>query len=236
MRNEPRGWIALHRSILDHYLWEERPFSKGQAWVDLLLLANHEDRKIMNAGQIMTYKRGTVSRSLLSLGERWGWDRKKVRRFMSVLEADGMLAVNTTTHGTTITIVNYGLFQDRGTTDGATVTPTAPQQEEQPLPTNNNDNNDNNDNKRKRRPPFKAPELDEVSAYCEERQNGISAEAFIDYYQARGWELKPGQKMKDWRSAVRTWERHAQKWEKKGGVDNVPGQREGYGKVEDIFT
>ena len=53
---------------------------------------------------------------------------------------------------------------------------------------------------------FSPPTLEEVAAYCEERKNGINALHFIDYYQARGWELKPGQKMKDWQACVRTWE------------------------------
>ena len=54
---------------------------------------------------------------------------------------------------------------------------------------------------------FVPPTLDEVKAYCEERQNGIDPQRFFDYYEARGWELKQGQKVKDWKACVRTWER-----------------------------
>ena len=54
---------------------------------------------------------------------------------------------------------------------------------------------------------FKPPNLDEVAAYCKERNNGINAEAFIDYYAARNWMLGKV-KMKDWKAAVRTWERN----------------------------
>ena len=53
---------------------------------------------------------------------------------------------------------------------------------------------------------FTPPTLEEVSEYCSERKNGIDPQRFIDYYAARGWELKPGQKVKDWRACVRTWE------------------------------
>ena len=52
------------------------------------------------------------------------------------------------------------------------------------------------------------PTLDEVKAYCAERGNNINAEQFIDYYEARGWELTKGRKMVDWKAAVRTWERN----------------------------
>lgn len=55
---------------------------------------------------------------------------------------------------------------------------------------------------------FAPPTLDDVKAYCEERKNGIDPQHFIDYYEARGWELKPGQKVKDWKACVRTWERN----------------------------
>ena len=51
------------------------------------------------------------------------------------------------------------------------------------------------------------PSLEEVSEYCIERKNGIDPERFIDYYSSRGWMLGKA-KMKDWRAAVRTWEKN----------------------------
>lgn len=53
---------------------------------------------------------------------------------------------------------------------------------------------------------FKPPTVDEVSSYCQERKNGVDPERFVTYYEARGWMLGKT-KMKDWRAAVRTWER-----------------------------
>lgn len=53
---------------------------------------------------------------------------------------------------------------------------------------------------------FTPPTVEEVRAYCTERKNGIDPAHFVDYYAARGWELKPGQKVKDWKACVRTWE------------------------------
>ena len=50
------------------------------------------------------------------------------------------------------------------------------------------------------------PSVEEVEAYCNERGNGINAQYFCDYYAARDWRLKSGP-MKDWKAAVRTWER-----------------------------
>ena len=55
---------------------------------------------------------------------------------------------------------------------------------------------------------FTPPTVDEVRAYCQERKNNIDAEYFIAYYTARDWVLSNGKKMKDWKSAVVTWEKN----------------------------
>lgn len=63
-------------------------------------------------------------------------------------------------------------------------------------------NNKDTDKKR-----FRAPSYDEVKTYCNERQNNIDAQAFIDYYTSNGWKVGKNP-MKDWKAAVRTWERN----------------------------
>jgi hypothetical protein len=57
----------------------------------------------------------------------------------------------------------------------------------------------------KKRARFTPPTIEEVQAYCQERQNGVDAERFIDYYSSNGWMVGKN-KMKDWKAAVRTWE------------------------------
>ena len=52
---------------------------------------------------------------------------------------------------------------------------------------------------------FTPPSIDEVSAYCTERNNGIDPQHFVDFYEAKGWMVGKN-KMKDWKAAVRTWE------------------------------
>ena len=87
---------------------------------------------------------------------------------------------------------------------------------------NNTNTNTNKNKKRKRNtntsiisgqspPPslpkeFQKPSLDAVKAYCIERKNNIDAENFCDYYESIGWQVgnKP---MKDWKAAVRRWEK-----------------------------
>ena len=53
---------------------------------------------------------------------------------------------------------------------------------------------------------FKKPTVEEVAAYCAERNNGVDAERFVSHYDSVGWKVGKNP-MKDWRAAVRTWER-----------------------------
>lgn len=70
------------------------------------------------------------------------------------------------------------------------------------------DNSLEKDNKRSaQNKRFVPPAVDEVRAYCEERGNNVDAESFVDYYTSTGW-LVGKKPMKDWKAAVRTWERN----------------------------
>ena len=54
---------------------------------------------------------------------------------------------------------------------------------------------------------FSPPTLEEVTAYCNERKNSVDAQRFIDYYTSNGWKVGKNA-MKDWKAAVRTWEKN----------------------------
>ncbi len=115
-----QGWISIHRQLQDHWLWKDTPYSKGQAWIDLIMLANYEDKKLPYKGEVITCERGTVNLSISVLSTRWGWSRHKTRDFLKLLETDGMVTVKATTHRTTITIENYAFYNDAPTTKGTT--------------------------------------------------------------------------------------------------------------------
>lgn len=70
--------------------------------------------------------------------------------------------------------------------------------------TDNNIMDDSSNTKTKR---FKPPAVEDVRAYCKERNNNVDAQQFVDFYEAKGWMLGKN-KMKDWKAAVRTWERN----------------------------
>ena len=140
-----QGWVSVHRQIQEHWLWAEKPFSKGQAWIDMLMLANHEDRKFLLGNDLMEIKAGGFYTSEVKLSERWGWSRKKVHAFLELLEKDEMVVVKRDSKGTAIFLLNYGNFQPVGTTKEQQKS-SAGTAQEQPRNTNNNYNNYNNDN------------------------------------------------------------------------------------------
>lgn len=109
------GWIKIHRDILYHEIWSDKPFSKGQAWIDLILLANHSDNKCMVGNNVEEIKRGSFITSELKLMDRWGWGRKKVQLFLKFLESESMIVRNANNKRTAITIVNYDVYQYQGT-------------------------------------------------------------------------------------------------------------------------
>lgn len=84
---------------------------------------------------------------------------------------------------------------------------------------------------------FIKPTLEEVQAYCKERNNAVNAQTFVDFYESKGWKIG-ATPMKDWRAAVRTWERRENNGGNYGADYNRnpdPGKYAGFGrKIEEL--
>ncbi|ASU03413.1 replication protein [Pseudoalteromonas phage SL25] len=141
-----QGWISLNRELMNHWVWDCE-FSAGQAWVDLLLYANHSHAKLMIKGQLIEVNRGQQARSELTLSKAWKWSRNKVRRFLKNLEKDGMIELKSGHLTTVITICNYDSFQSNDTAGDTTKGQQSKQLKDNSRNTNNNVNNENNENK-----------------------------------------------------------------------------------------
>ncbi len=237
------GWICLHRNITEHWIWSGEPFTRGQAWIDLLLKANFAQTKILFNGQFLTLEDGSFVTSIIKLSACWSWSVKKVRAFLQTLEDDGMIMRKSDNKKTIIHISNWTMYQDdKGTAKGTaeeqqknserTTKETSAQQKNSKkiseefqrnfegisnCPQDNKDNKGNKGNKgnkeregaREAHPSqsrFIPPCIEEVMAYCVARQNDVDAQAFCDFYSSKGW-MVGSNKMKDWRAAVRTWEK-----------------------------
>lgn len=113
-------YIYLDRGILDHWTYKDKPFNRSMAWIDLLLIADHTTHTKLWRGKPTEFKRGDVNLSITELAKRWGWSRDRARRFISHLEQDNMVRVNSSTYRTTITVVKYDDFQIKRARDKAT--------------------------------------------------------------------------------------------------------------------
>ena len=67
---------------------------------------------------------------------------------------------------------------------------------------------------------FAPPTVDEVREYCRSRNNFVDPERFVDFYSAKGWMVGKN-KMKDWKAAVRTWERNDGRKASQSQSDNI---------------
>lgn len=158
--NKEKGFIALYRSLQDSYLWSDKPFARGQAWIDLLFNANHKDNKTYIDGALVVVKRGEKVTSLRQLSDSWGWSRTKVKKFLNELQEDGMIVYESDNKKTTYKVLNYGAYQDLRLLESATEKPQKDIKNDTERiqkdikknskkiqkNTNNHDNHDNHDN------------------------------------------------------------------------------------------
>ena len=221
------GWIKVDRQLFEHWIWNEQPFSKGQAWIDLIGLANYEDGKTPYKSQIITCERGTVYRSISFLARRWGWSRDKTRNFLRLLESDNMIRIKATTNQTAITIENYGKFQDQATTNQSTNRQRTRQRVDSEPVKEIRRIKKNKEGEEVCVETHTIPTLDDViglAIMLGQELTAEEAQRFIDYNAALGWKM-------EWQYALKRWlDRHVEKQkEQENRWGNDPDQRKEYG-------
>jgi len=111
------GWIKLYRKLTENSLWTCETFTRGQAWVDLILLTNYKDSFFYKRGVKINVRSGQCAWSELALSDRWGWSRSKVRKFLNDLEKEQQIIQQKNNVTQIVTIVNYNQYQGKKTTD-----------------------------------------------------------------------------------------------------------------------
>lgn len=203
MAENGNNWIKLNRSITDHWLWTSgETFSRGQAFIDLLLMAAYADHPVMSQGRMIDLKRGSMVTSIRYLADRWRWSKDKTMHFLNDLETDGTIKKESDTKRTVLTIVNYEKYQGLVTSDK-----TQNGRETDANRTQNGQTKERKEGKRNISNIFVPPSVDEVKAYCEEKGYSVDPDQFVDFYESKGWMVGKS-KMKDWKASVRTWQRN----------------------------
>jgi len=108
-----RGYIKLWRCIEENKLWQEKPFDRARAWIDLIRKARHEEGCVWIRGIEIPLKVGQLAWSEVSLAENWGWSRGKVRRFLIMLKTKQQIEQENTNVTSLITIKNYDLYNPK---------------------------------------------------------------------------------------------------------------------------
>jgi uncharacterized phage protein (TIGR02220 family) len=193
-----RGWISIYRKIREcDLLWDDKPFSRGQAWIDLLLMANHEDKEILFNGTYTKIERGQRLTSIRKLSEAWGWSRTKTTKFLNELEKAEMLTVKSDTKKTLVTIVNYALYQDCGTTEKPPKSHRKATEKPQKDTNNNEVITKNNENK-----DILSSDIEEIISYLNQK-TGKNFKATTESTKKHiGGRLKEGYSVEDFKRVI----------------------------------
>jgi len=114
-----QGWIKLHRKIRECDMWNSNePFDRRSAWIDLLLMANHEERKVMFGNAIILVPAGSFITSETKLSQRWRWSRHRVDDYLKLLVFDAKIGLKKDSQKTTISIENWAKYQTDDTSEG----------------------------------------------------------------------------------------------------------------------
>lgn len=104
------GWIKLYRDVMEHWVYEDPLLLK--VWITILLLANHEENKILINGKLVVIHRGQFWTSVRKLSERVRMKKDTVQKKLNLLQSDGMIYRDSRKGiGTLITVRNYELYQ-----------------------------------------------------------------------------------------------------------------------------
>lgn len=173
------GWIRVHRSFLDNPIFNGYKLSRGEAWVQLLLLANHKPTEFLIDNVAVKVGRGELAWSQKKLAQKWGWSLQNIRTYLKMLQRENMIVVKSNTHTSIITICNYCKYQDIDLEDNTRLTHDQHTGNTRVTPYNNV-NNVNNENK-----------LKDIRAYAlvtkQKKQpkdfNGKDCEAIFSYWK-----------------------------------------------------
>lgn len=204
MANE--GFIKLYRKMLEWGWYDDGPTK--DVFIHLLLIASYEDK----AYRGIALERGQVVATVAEISKQTGLSRQQIRTAISKLISTSEVTTSKEGKYTVFTVKNYSDYQVANQNSNQQAT------NEQPL---SNHFSNTKKVRSKEYTPYNPPQGDEgvsvpkrfvpptpeeVNTYCRERNNGIDGSEFCDFYQSKGW-LVGKSKMKDWKAAVRAWEK-----------------------------
>jgi hypothetical protein len=223
-----RGYFAVWRKSEDHpFFTEPREYSKWEAWLDLLMQAQHETepKRVTIGMNVFECHYGESLKSIKTWSHRWMWSRSKVFRFLKLLKKMEQIEFKSETVTTRILIINYKTYDPRRNGSETEVKRERNASETQANTDKkvNNDKNEKNKEKEiikkkkpapKKKPEKPAPEsfpiTDQMIKYASDK--GYIAdledltEGFLVHHRAKGTLFS------DWYAAWQKWLRNQLAW------------------------
>lgn len=201
------GYIKLFRSLL---AWEWYDDSNTfRVFLHLILTANWYE----NEWHGIPVKRGQRICSYAVLAKELKLSEKNVRTAVKHLKQTGEVAHTATPQYGIFAVLNYDKFQELapGAADSGHPEGTQAAPDGHLIKNDKKAIMQENDNLYAAKPEksmrLRSPTVDEIATYCTERKNSVDPQRFFDYYESNGW-MVGRSKMKDWKAAVRTWEKN----------------------------
>lgn len=230
------NYIAEIKAFYDKLELNPQPNTAIALWHALMSIAN-------KAGWPDTF---TVASSVLGL--RSGLNASALKRARNKLATDGFIewksrGGNQSAQYRIISLVVQNYAKNEPQFEPQFEPQNEPQFEPQSEPINKHKQKQEKEVPKGTKKKFVPPTVLEVAAYCVERNNGIDAEAFVDYYAANGWvQGKSRKPITDWKACVRTWEKNKkceaeskQTTSKKNGFNNFNQRNYDYDKLEKML-
>lgn len=179
------GYIKLDRNILN---WEwYGDINTCRLFIHMIVKANWEESRFQ--GKIVP--RGSFVSSFQKLSNETNITVREVRTAINHLKKTGEVTYKSYSKYSVFTVKNYSQYQQNDTQSDKQVTSKRqPKKEGASAPRKN----------------FVPPTAEEVKAYCLERNNSVDYQSFVNFYESKGWMVGKN-RMKDWKAAVRTWEK-----------------------------
>lgn len=216
-----RGYVKLWRKIHDTGFFKNHSVLALMVWA--LTKATYKPYSTLVSGVVVNLEPGQFVFTRRNAAEDLGLSQRQVRTAFSVLHKSQFMTSQATSRFTVITITNWDIYQntedandqpiDQQTTSPASGRrPTDDQQTTHPQEVKKG-------KKEKKKEGFVPPSLEEVTAYCLERGNGIDPEYFIAKNETIGWVTgKPPKPVQSWKGLIITWEKNEQRY----GNRNTP--------------
>lgn len=230
------GWVRLHRKLLSSSVFENEKLLKVFIWC--LLKASHKERDQVVGLNTIELTPGQFVTGRKKAASELGLKESTTDNYLKALEKLNIISMKMNSKYRVVTIENWELYQSKDEDVDSKVTADEQQIDnkvtanKQQVDTNKNVKNvkkEKNNNICR----FTPPTLEEVQLYCGERNNGIDAQRFIDFYSSKGWKVG-NTKMKDWKAAIRTWENRNKKSEPTTPNNAVNLDQNGYMPIDAI--